>query len=392
MGIVKTKGIGTSAIVAIIVAIAVAGISGYFALKGGREIKEGEEEPAEIEVSNPAHMLLGVEYEREDWATTNVGEIDHLIYMLALFDEEGNSTWVDGHLTLKIKNAQGEVVSVVERDFAEEPIGEVFRIEDYQIGGPIIEAKTYTATYVTVDDTVVTDLVTFGGTVKEKEITGPHPYEKPPEESLEITYHWGHFVPYYSPYDGWYTVVGEVQNRGTTTLTGHPSSWDEWGIWIRATFYDKDGTEIDTTSRQIYLDFLLSGEKSPFKIESSNDEAYKIESYDLSLTCFPTDFEPYRGLEAVGLDSGIGVFELFENDYAVTVEVRNVGKIEAFTVDIIGTFYDAEGKMVYATCSRPDWGTLWPGEKKSDTLWVPDEDLSQRISSYRLQVQKFERP
>lgn len=41
----KQKGIGTSAVVAtIVIIIAIAGVGGYFALKGGEEIKEGEGE------------------------------------------------------------------------------------------------------------------------------------------------------------------------------------------------------------------------------------------------------------------------------------------------------------------------------------------------------------
>lgn len=214
------------------------------------------------------------------------------------------------------------------------------------------------------------------------------------EESLEpvqIVSEWS----YFNPDDRWYFVFGEIQNTGATTLTGGPNSWDEWGIGIHATFYDKDGNEIDSTSTQAYLSFLLPGEKSPFKVGAPSSEAYRIESYDLFLTYEPIDFEPYRGLEAVGLDSGVGVFELFKNNYAVTIEVRNVGKTKAFTMDIIGTFYDAEGRIIYAISNRPapdKWGTLWPGEKKTWTMWVPNEDLSQRISSYRLQVQKFERP
>lgn len=59
MGIVKIKGIATSAAVAIIVIIAIAGIGGYFVLKGKEEIKEEEGEegvpvPAEFEVGETA--------------------------------------------------------------------------------------------------------------------------------------------------------------------------------------------------------------------------------------------------------------------------------------------------------------------------------------------------
>ena len=74
--IVKAKGIGTSAVIAIIVIIALLGIGGYFALKGG---EEGVPAPAEFEVSNlvfsPSEVEIG-ESVTISATVRNVGDLD----------------------------------------------------------------------------------------------------------------------------------------------------------------------------------------------------------------------------------------------------------------------------------------------------------------------------
>jgi len=115
-------------------------------------------------------LLTSVEYERRDWDTTNVGPIDHLIYRVSLFDKDGNYCWSNGHLTLKIMNADGTIVATIERNFTEadieyESMSHIFTIYDHEVDGSVTDAITYNATYVTIDGETLTE---------EGEITGPY--------------------------------------------------------------------------------------------------------------------------------------------------------------------------------------------------------------------------
>ncbi|PTD94402.1 hypothetical protein C9439_02480 [archaeon SCG-AAA382B04] len=107
-------------------------------------------------------MFVKLTYERENWNTTNTGDIDHLIYSVSLFDENEDCCWRDGELTLKMFNDEGEIVSEVRNNLTEEDFDftlgttKAFRIEESQIKGPVTEAKTFIAKYETKNGTTIT--------------------------------------------------------------------------------------------------------------------------------------------------------------------------------------------------------------------------------------------
>jgi hypothetical protein len=106
-------------------------------------------------------LMLQVDYERSDWDTTNVGEVDHLVYVLSL------EPWVDGRLRLVLLDRFGQTVYSVGREFTSLDVdvdSVTFAYEIYMPGDPL-DAEAYFATYELVG----------GGTISDSGyITGPY--------------------------------------------------------------------------------------------------------------------------------------------------------------------------------------------------------------------------
>jgi hypothetical protein len=112
----------------------------------------------------PTSIHVQVEYERKDWATTNVGEVDHFVYGFTL------DSWADGTLTLTLKDSGGRTVKTVKRSFTRADIeaGDIeygFITKSYVIyvSGSPYNVKSFSSTYVMSGGGTLTD----SGTISE---------------------------------------------------------------------------------------------------------------------------------------------------------------------------------------------------------------------------------
>lgn len=176
---------------------------------------------------------------------------------------------------------------------------------------------------------------------------------------------------------GYYDVVGEVKNVGDQPV--------EW-VTVTATFYDSEGQVVGTNSAYTYLEVLLPGRKSPFKIvETESAVIEKITNYSLKVSFQQSAGLP-MGLQIVSNSSYVDEFGWFH----VTGEIKNIGTATANYVEVIGTFYDAEGTVVYAFSANPEPRILEPNQKASFELVVGDKSRADLISSYELTAESEE--
>lgn len=182
-------------------------------------------------------------------------------------------------------------------------------------------------------------------------------------------------------------VAGEVQNVGTTNL--------EW-VKVTAVYYDIVGKIIGVDDIYADLHLLAPGEKSPFitfagisyeeKINASLIASYVpvIRSYR------NTTEEPYRNFQILNETSWFDEF----GDYHVSGELKNTGAVSVYSVDVVATFYNAEGNVIDAwwdlLITDPD--VLNPNERASFDIELSRfrlEDLGVEIDHYVLQVDSY---
>jgi len=177
---------------------------------------------------------------------------------------------------------------------------------------------------------------------------------------------------------GYYDVVGEVKN-----VADQPVEW----VTVTATFYDSEGQVIGTRSAYTYLEVLLPGRKSPFKIvETESAVIEKIANYSLKVSFFQQSAGLPMGLQIVSNSSFVDKFGWFH----VTGEIKNIGTTTANYIEVIGTFYDAEGTVVYAFSASPEPRILEPNQKASFELVVGDKSRAALILSYELTAEPEE--
>ena len=107
-------------------------------------------------------LAIYINFEREDWNTTNIGKVDHIIYILGLYDENGKGCWGEGKLNLKLFNTSGLLVYSVNRTITNDDLykgtdhlSKTYIIWDYEIDGDITDVSTYNATFITQSGTVL---------------------------------------------------------------------------------------------------------------------------------------------------------------------------------------------------------------------------------------------
>ena len=140
-------------------------------------------------------------------------------------------------------------------------------------------------------------------------------------------------------------ISGEVQNIGTSNL--------EY-VKLDATFYDSENKVIQRDPEwnwhhTVWMDVLLPGEKAPFWfIIIGLTKEYK--SYRLSVAeVRQTTKQPYRDFEWLDQSSFIG-----ERDwYRVKGSIKNTGTQDVHHLNILVTFYDAQGKVVWVDLVGP---------------------------------------
>lgn len=75
-----------------------------------------------------------------------------------------------------------------------------------------------------------------------------------------------------------------------------------------------------------------------------------------------------------------------ESNYHIVGEVKNTSTDSMTNVKIVATFYDKSRKVVDTDFTYTNIDVLRPAEKSSFEIILNDEDLSQKIDSYKLSL------
>jgi hypothetical protein len=168
-------------------------------------------------------------------------------------------------------------------------------------------------------------------------------------------------------------VVGEIEN----TL---PSNIEY--VEVVATFYDAQKKEIGSDYTYARVDILKTNQKAPFKLSAFFPEKIYPDSYTLKVSYRETNEEPYTGLKIISHNASIN--PIWPNWHEIVGEVKNEGTKRVTDVEVVCTYYDAEGKVI-GTGSDYFFDSLSAGDAVPFNLWLFPFEL--RPSSYDLQVQ-----
>jgi hypothetical protein len=208
-----------------------------------------------------------------------------------------------------------------------------------------------------------------------------------PENIKVLSYSW------YIDSIGYFIVVGEVQNVGSSTVDS---------VALSGTVYTKDGAAQANSYTHAFVKYLIPQQKAPFYMEFPPQLSATGDLSWLSLGVDRVDFavnaaEPTTSYQYpdLTLKDSSGTVDA-EGVYWVSGTLQNVGTQTARTIRVIGTFYNASGSMVAVGYTDP----LSPaalGPSGTATFRVGAFDLKQtevpsilRISSYSLLIQTEE--
>jgi len=177
---------------------------------------------------------------------------------------------------------------------------------------------------------------------------------------------------------GYYIVVGELQNMGNETLTF---------VKVEATYYDSQNNIITTRFDLTMLNKILPGRKSPFLIALLDTaQSAQVHHYNLTVSFSTTSPIPI-GLEITSHSSQIDM----EGYMHITGEIKNTQTKTAHNVKVIVTCYDEQGKVVAATQTEldPEENYLNPNETKPFELIIGYE-RAPLVYTYELAAESTE--
>ena len=145
---------------------------------------------------------------------------------------------------------------------------------------------------------------------------------------------------YYIDSLGYLTVVGEVENTGTSIINL---------VVIAGLVTTADGSQLES-STQVWVRNLIPQQKAPFYMEFfSQDSVTWSEISDLKLQVImaePTTNYLYPDLQVTANQAIIGTSSEDKGVYWVTGTIQNIGTEVARNVRVIGTFYNSSGAVV----------------------------------------------
>lgn len=201
-------------------------------------------------------------------------------------------------------------------------------------------------------------------------------------ENVEVlSYSW-----YINDY-GYFIVVGEVQNVGSTIL----DHIDLVGI-----VYTTDGEAQAESYKRVYSAQTLPQQKAPFRMFFFPENSYtgdfswlsigvdRVEFFVVSAN--ETDNYQYQDLEIIDSTSNIDSNGL----YSVTGSIRNTGNQAAGRVWVVATFYNVSGHVIaagYTDYLTPN--SILPDQTTSFTVTPLDSttQLATQITNYSLLIQ-----
>jgi hypothetical protein len=181
----------------------------------------------------------------------------------------------------------------------------------------------------------------------------------------------------YVDISGFYHVVGEVKNTGDV--------WLQF-VQVSASLKDQNGVVVDIKPASPYVTRLAPKASAGFDaIELNTTLAAMIRSYTLTLT-YQMSQPMSTKLVIGGLTSSkdsLGMLQL-------QGQVTNTGdSVSTYTV-ISGTFYGADGKVVYVAFTSPTQSTIQPGTSQPFTLTVFDASRVSLVSNYSVVAEGLE--
>jgi len=171
---------------------------------------------------------------------------------------------------------------------------------------------------------------------------------------------------------GYLYVVGIAKNTGTVNLNY---------VKISGTFYDSNGSVVDSEFTYTMLDILKPDQKSPFKIMLSEPSNY--DHYSLSISFSSTSDNAYSDLQIQGLTNHTDQYGY----YYIDGEVHNSGSADVTYVKVVAIIYDSSGKIIDADFTYTDPSDISAGGTESFEFMINTADLPGTIDHYELQVQ-----
>lgn len=187
-------------------------------------------------------------------------------------------------------------------------------------------------------------------------------------EEIKVLSSSGRFQ-YFSSGDCTYTLVGEIQNTGSTTIGN---------VDLTATFYNSKNDVLGSASPTLQLSVLSPGAKSPFYLTLYTPNfiinVTQIDRYDIQVHSAQElsglQIKP-NSLHIVSLHS----YTDSEGYKHVSGEIENSGAETSTGTYLIATWYDSSGKVVDMTLANPDSTsktasptTIAPGAKASFSI------------------------
>lgn len=155
--------------------------------------------------------------------------------------------------------------------------------------------------------------------------------------SAELLHHYGFYTPPPIGLYGVFNVVGEVRNNGTETLN----------INVTTSFLDRQGIPFSTSIVQTLIKYVRPGEKAPFRLALSDQNAPNVISYTAPIITL-TSPSSAKALNLQVLNS-----TFYSNKAGIIVSpgtVKNNGASTATNAEAIITYYDKpSGNITWAS-------------------------------------------
>jgi hypothetical protein len=176
---------------------------------------------------------------------------------------------------------------------------------------------------------------------------------------------------------GYYHVVGEVQNTGSSTVAS---------VLVTATCYTSGNTLLGTSSSQTMIGILEPGRKSPFDV-ALNDllQSARTHHYELAVTYGQSPSLPL-GLQVVSSTKKVDSAGYLH----ISGTIKNNGSAIAHETKVAATFYDSAGKVVDAALSYSDPTDINGGAKASFEIMILEKQRVELVSSYSLEAESVE--
>lgn len=185
-------------------------------------------------------------------------------------------------------------------------------------------------------------------------------------------------LPTHSGYindQGYYYVVGEVQNVGTNPI-GY--------VNITATFYDINRDFVALGNGTTTLDTILPGRKSPFEIFLySALDSQRVHNYTLSVVQYLQAQNKPLGLEIITNSSYTDTY-----GFHVTGEIKNIGPEYTSFVRVIATFYNASGYVIATKFSYSNPKNLNPDQVATFEI-ILNSSIINKIDHYTLEAESW---